>query len=87
MSNSQVKRPQWRRELQRGDRHAANAKRCCVRDVRKPNDGKVLKAVINTECSERLVPVKAFVQKQKFEFAAMKDCFALHSRQSPNFGE
>ncbi|WP_162798084.1 hypothetical protein [Sulfitobacter sp. JL08] len=45
------------------------------------------KAVILAECSERLVPVKAVVQKQKFEFAAMKDCFALHSRQSPNFGE
>ena len=47
----------------------------------------VRKAVIIAECSERLVPVKAVVQKQNFEFAAMKDCFALHCRQSPKFGE
>ena len=32
------------------------------------------KAVINTECSERLVPVKAVVQNQNFEFPVANGC-------------
>jgi len=46
MSNSQVKRPQWRRELQRGNRHAANTKRCCVSEEEKPKVGFVRNAVM-----------------------------------------
>ncbi|WP_162798080.1 hypothetical protein [Sulfitobacter sp. JL08] len=51
--------------------------------AKKLNVRSVRKAVINTECSERLVPVKAAIRNKSFEFSVANGGLTRHSRHSP----
>jgi hypothetical protein len=54
-------------ELQRGYIHAASAKRCCVSEVRKTNDGKVRTADIGAERSEFTLPAQSSPSDYSFD--------------------